>query len=145
VLAFVFQDEAQPDYHLPNFNEKPEDSYKTDLNLLKSDLNAYKGLYRGVMFQVGEKVFSKSFKEFVENAWQGKDYLKDLNLKKYHWKENKSNINNKKGVVFIDEYNAKIDGSPEYYLDLIFKASEKAGINLDSYQGGLRDGKHLQD
>lgn len=145
VLAFVFQDEAQPDYHLPNFNEKPEDSYKTDLNLLKSDLNAYKGLYRGVMFQVGEKVFSKSFKEFVENAWQGKDYLRDLNLKKYHWKENRSNINNKKGVVFIDEYNAKIDGSPEYYLDLILKASEKAGINLDSYQGGLRDGKYIQN
>ena len=83
VLAIVFQDEAQPDYHLPNFNKSPEGHYKEDLNKLKSNLNGRKGIYRGIMFQVGEKNFSRSFKEFVENAWQGQGYLKSDNLKKY--------------------------------------------------------------
>mgnify|MGYP001474323001 CR=1 FL=1 len=36
VLAIAFQDEAQPDYHLPNFNKTPEGHYKHDLNKLKS-------------------------------------------------------------------------------------------------------------
>jgi hypothetical protein len=144
VLAFVFQDEAQPAYHLPNFNKKPEEVYKEDLGALKSELEKYKGLYRGVMFQVGEKVFSKSFKQFVENAWQGQGYLKDLNLKKYHWQDNTSNIKNKKGVVFIDEYNTKINGTPQYYLDLIFKASKKAGIDLSEYKAGLTDGEDVR-
>jgi hypothetical protein len=35
VLALVFQDEAQPAYHLPNFNRKPEDHYMDDLADLK--------------------------------------------------------------------------------------------------------------
>ena len=26
-IGSCFQDEAQPDYHLPNFNRKPEDNY----------------------------------------------------------------------------------------------------------------------
>ena len=52
VLAVVFQDEAQPAYHLPNFNKSPESNYLDDLNKLKSNLNKHKGLYRGIMFQV---------------------------------------------------------------------------------------------
>ncbi|MEJ6523462.1 MAG: DUF5011 domain-containing protein, partial [Opitutales bacterium] len=66
VLALVFQDEAQPAYHLPNFNRKPEEHYMDDLNDLRSGLNGYGGLYRGIMFQVDRgKTFAKSFKEFV--------------------------------------------------------------------------------
>ncbi len=140
VLAIVFQDEAQPDYHLPNFNRRPESHYKEDLNKLKSNLNERKGIYRGIMFQVGEKNFSRSFKEFLENAWQGKGYLKSDNLKKYYWQGNKSNINKKEGVVFSDEYHTKTEGDPSYYMDLIFKASEKIGIDLKSYGSGLKDG-----
>ena len=144
VLAFVFQDEAQPDYHLPNFNKKPEEAYEQDLNTLKSGLLNHKGLFRGVMFQVGEEVFSKSFKEFVENAWQGQGYLSQSNLKKYYWQENRSEIQNKTGIVFSDEYHAKDNGTPEYYLDLIFNASKKVGINLDRYKGGLTDGNYIK-
>ena len=43
VLAIVFQDEAQPDYHMPNFNKSPEDHYLKDLNQLKfSKWNAHR-------------------------------------------------------------------------------------------------------
>ena len=67
VLAFVFQDEAAPAYHLPTFNKKPQDHYSQDLQSLKAGLNRYGGLYRGVMFQVDRgKTFARSFKEFVE-------------------------------------------------------------------------------
>ena len=84
VLAIAFQDEAQPAYHLPNFNKKPEDHYIDDIGKLKSSLNGYNGVYRGVMFQVDRgKTFAKSFKEFVGNAFQGKGYLESNNLKKY--------------------------------------------------------------
>jgi len=144
VLAFVFQDEAQPSYHLPNFNKNPEENYTKDLNQLKSKLDSHKGLYRGIMFQVGDKVFSRSFKEFVENAWQGQGYLKDDNLKKYHFLENRSEIKNKSGIVFSDEYHAQDNGSPEYYLKLIFDASKKVGIDLNAYSAGLTDGKHIK-
>ena len=143
-MAFVFQDEAQPSYHLPNFNKNPEENYTKDLNQLKSKLDSHKGLYRGIMFQVGDKVFSRSFKEFVENAWQGQGYLKDDNLKKYHFLENRSEIKNKSGIVFSDEYHAQDNGSPEYYLKLIFDASKKVGIDLNAYSAGLTDGKHIK-
>ena len=76
MLALVFQDEAQPAYHLPNFNRKPEDHYIDDLKVLQKELNGYGGLYRGIMFQVDRgKTFAKSFKEFVGNAWRGDGYL----------------------------------------------------------------------
>ena len=143
VLAIVFQDEAQPDYHLPNFNKGPEGHYKEDLNKLKSNLNGRKGIYRGIMFQVGEKNFSRSFKEFVENAWQGEGYLKSDNLKKYHWQDNRSSIEKKEGVVFSDEYHARTEGDPQYYMDLIFDAAKKIGIDLNSYEAGLTDGKKV--
>jgi len=107
VLALVFQDEAQPAYHLPNFNRKPEDHYMDDLNDLKKGLNGYGGLYRGIMFQVDRgKTFAKSFKEFVENAWRGDGYLSGAgeNLKPYYWQENGDNIRNRDGIVFSDEY-----------------------------------------
>ena len=143
VLAIVFQDEAQPDYHLPNFNKGPEGHYKEDLNKLKSNLNGRKGIYRGIMFQVGEKNFSRSFKEFVENAWQGQGYLKSDNLKKYYWQDNKSNIKNKEGVVFSDEYHTRTEGDPQYYMNLIFDAAKKIGIDLNSYEAGLTDGKKV--
>ena len=71
MLALVFQDEAQPAYHLPNFNRKPEDHYIDDLKVLQKELNGYGGLYRGIMFQVDRgKTFAKSFKEFVGNAYE---------------------------------------------------------------------------
>ena len=64
VLALAFQDEAAPDYHLPNFNKVPQDAYSSDLDKLKTGLNGYAGVYRGVMFQVDRgRTFSKSFKE----------------------------------------------------------------------------------
>lgn len=143
VLAVVFQDEAQPDYHLPNFNKKPEDHYSDDLQNLKASLNGYQGLYRGVMFQVGDKVFSKSFKEFVENAWRGEGYLKNENLSKYYWQENKNNIARKNGVVFSDEYHANPTGDSKYYLDLIFSAAKKVGLDLNIQAAGLTDGKKV--
>jgi len=145
VLALVFQDEAQPVYHLPNFNKKPEEHYLDDLNKLKSNLNNHRGLYRGVMFQVDRgKTFAKSFKEFVECALQGKGYLEGDNLKKYYWEENRNHIKNKDGIVFSDEYHAKDEGNPQYYLDLIFKASKKVGLDLNIYGAGNTDGKYIK-
>ena len=143
VLALVFQDEAQPAYHLPTFNKKPQDHYSKDLQNLKAGLNRYGGLYRGVMFQVDRGgTFAKSFKEFVECAWQGSGYLKNSNLKKYYWQENKRNIEQKEGIVFSDEYHAKDSGDPQYYLELIMAAAQKVGLNLQAQGGGLRDGRY---
>ena len=143
VLALVFQDEAQPAYHLPNFNKKPEDHYMDDLGKLKNKLNGYGGLYRGIMFQVDRgKTFAKSFKEFVGNTFQGTGYLKSANLKKYYWQDNQSNIKNKNGVIFSDEYHAKDSGDPQYYMDLILNASKKIGIDLKARGAGLTDGRY---
>jgi hypothetical protein len=145
VLAVAFQDEAQPSYHLPNFNKKPEGDYLDDLKVLKSKLNSHDGIYRGIMFQVDRgKTFAKSFKEFVSNSFQGKGYLKNRNLKEYYWQSNPSDIRQKKGIVFSDEYHAKDDGTPQYYLDLLFKASKKVGLDLNTYGAGLTDGKKVQ-
>ena len=146
VLAIAFQDEAAPDYHLPNFNKKPQDAYSHDLSGLKNGLNDYNGLYRGIMFQVDRgRVFSKSFKEMVECAWNGEGYLSKENLKKYHRDNNLSNIKNKQGIVFSDEYHARSEGNPQYYLDLIFKASKRVGLDLDIYGAGLKDGKYTKN
>jgi hypothetical protein len=143
VLALVFQDEAQPAYHLPNFNKKPEDHYMDDLSKLKNKLSGYGGLYRGIMFQVDRgKTFAKSFKEFVGNAFQGTGYLEKENLKKYYYQDNQSNIKNKNGIVFSDEYHAKDEGDPQYYMDLILNASKKIGIDLKATGAGLTDGKY---
>ena len=143
VLALVFQDEAQPSYHLPNFNKKPEDHYIDDLTKLKNKLNGYNGLYRGIMFQVDRgNTFAKSFKEFVGNAFQGTGYLENQNLKKYYYQNNRSNIQNKKGIVFSDEYHAKDEGDPQYYMNLILNASKKIGIDLKARGAGLTDGKY---
>jgi hypothetical protein len=143
VLALVFQDEAAPAYHLPTFNKKPQDQYSKDIVKLKASLNGYGGVYRGVMFQVDRgKTFAKSFKEFVESAWRGEGYLKTSNLKKYYRDNNTHHIKNKDGVVFSDEYHAADSGDPQYYLDLIFAASKKIGLDLDIYGAGITDGKY---
>ena len=93
------------------------------------------------MFQVDRgKTYAKSFKEFVENSWQGSGYLAGHNLKKYYWEENKHHIDNKDGIVFSDVYHTKDEGSPQYYLDLIFEASQKVGLDLNIYGAGLTDG-----
>jgi hypothetical protein len=144
VLALVFQDEAQPAYHLPNFNRKPEDHYMDDLKDLKKGLNGYGGLYRGIMFQVDRgKTFAKSFKEFVENAWRGDGYLSGAgeNLKPYYWQENGDNIRNRDGIVFSDEYHVNSEGDPAYYMNLIMEASRKIGLDLGRYGGGQEDGR----
>lgn len=143
VLAVVFQDEAQPAYHLPNFNKKPEDHYMDDLGKLKASLNGYGGVYRGVMFQVDRgKTFARSFKEFVGNAFNGEGYLKSDNLKKYHRDNNTNHVKNRDGIIFSDEYHAKDSGDPQYYLDLIFNASKRVGLDLDIYGAGLTDGMY---
>jgi len=131
VLAVVFQDEAQPAYHMPNFNRKPEDRYLNDLNSLKSSLGGHTGLYRGIMLQVDRgNTFARSFKEFVENSWQGKGYLEGHNLKKYYWENNKHHIDNKDGIVFSDVYHVKDEENPSYYLNLIFEAAKRVGVDL---------------
>ena len=141
VLALVFQDEAQPVYHMPNFNRVPEDKYLEDLSALKSSLSGHTGLYRGIMLQVDRgKTFARSFKEFVENSWRGDGYLKKDNLKKYYWEDNQHHIKNKDGIVFSDVYHVKDEGDPAYYLNLIFEASKKVGLNLRRSGGGLVDG-----
>ena len=146
VLAVVFQDEAQPAYHLPNFNKKPEDHYIDDLGKLKASLNGYGGVYRGVMFQVDRgKTFARSFKEFVGNAFNGEGYLESDNLKRYHRDNNTDYIKNRNGVIFSDEYHAKDSGDPQYYLDLIFNAAQRVGLDLNIYGAGLTDGKHNND
>ena len=95
------------------------------------------------MFQVDRgRTFAKSFKEMVECAWRGEGYLATENLKKYYWEENSHHIKNKDGIVFSDVYHAKDSGDPQYYLNLIFQASEKVGLDLDIYGAGLKDGKH---
>lgn len=142
VLAIAFQDEASPDYHLPNFNKVPQSSYSYDIGKLKASLNGYKGLYRGIMFQVDRgRTFSKSFKELVECAWNGEGYLSKENLKRYHRDDNQHLINTKRGVVFSDEYHAKSESDPEYYLKLIFDASKRIGLDLNSQGSGLSDGR----
>ena len=143
VIALVFQDEAQPDYHMPNFNKKPEDKYQEDLNVLKRGLGGYGGLYRGIMFQVDRgRTYAKSFKEFVENAWRGEGYLSGSNLKRYYWEENRHHIKNHDGIVFSDVYHVKDKAEPQYYMDLIFEATRKVGIDLQKYGGGLEDGNY---
>ena len=143
MLAVAFQDEAAPDYHLPNFNKVPQNYYSKDLSELKTSLRGYTGLYRGIMFQVDRgRTFSKSFKEMVECAWNGEGYLSEENLKKYHRTNSLHHIRNKDGIVFSDEYHAKSEGDPEYYLNLIFEASKKVGLDLNIYGAGLTDGKH---
>ena len=143
VLAIAFQDEAQPAYHLPNFNKRPEEFYLDDLNNLKASLDGYDGVYRGVMFQVDRgKTFAKSFKEFVGNAFRGEGYLQSDSLKRYYKDNNTVNIKNKDGVVFSDEYHAKDSGTPQYYLDLILDASSKIGLDLQNHAGGLTDGTY---
>jgi hypothetical protein len=145
VLALVFQDEAQPAYHLPNFNRKPEDHYMDDLKDLRQGLNGYGGLYRGIMFQVDRgKTFAKSFKEFVENAWRGDGYLSGAgeNLKPYYWQENSDHIRNRDGIVFSDEYHVNSEGDPSYYMNLIMDASRKIGLDLGRYGGGQEDGRY---
>ena len=98
------------------------------------------------MFQVDRgKTFARSFKEFVENAFNGEGYLKGDNLKKYHRDNNTNYIKNRNGVIFSDEYHAKDSGDPQYYLDLIFRASKRIGLDLDIYGAGLTDGKHNSD
>ncbi len=145
VLALVFQDEAQPDYHLPNFNKKPEEHYMDDLKKLRGNLNGYGGLYRGIMFQVDRgKTFAKSFKEFVENAWQGEGYLKGAgqSLKPYYWRDNTNHIRNHNGIVFSDEYHVDSEGDPAYYMNLIMDASRKVGLDLGRYGGAEEDARY---
>ena len=146
VLAVAFQDEACPVYHLPTFNKGPAKHYLDDLGKLKASLNGYGGLYRGIIFQVNRgRTFSKSFKEFVECSWRGEGYLEAANLKKYYRDNNNHHIKNKDGVVFSDEYRTESEGDPQYYLDLIFKAAQRIGLDLDIYRGGLVDGKHYKE
>jgi hypothetical protein len=146
VLAIAFQDEAAPDYHLPNFNKVPQNKYSHDLSKLKNQLNEYNGLYRGVIFQVDRgKVFSKSFKEMVQFAWNGQGYLEQENLKKYHRDNNQQNIKNKNGIVFSDEYHARSEAEPQYYMDLILNASKRIGIDLQASGAGLTDGKYTKN
>lgn len=143
VLAIAFQDEAAPDYHLPNFNKVPQSAYSSDLGKLKTSLNSYKGLYRGIMFQVDRgRTFSTSFKEMMECAFNGEGYLHKENLKRYHRDDNQALIKTKRGVVFSDEYHARSEDSPEYYLELIFTAAKKIGLDLNSHSSGLSDGRH---
>jgi len=144
VLAIAFQDEAQPAYHLPNFNKQPEEHYLDDINELKASLDGYTGLYRGVMFQVDRgKTFAKSFKEFVNNSFKGEGYLESSNLKNYYRDNNTDNIRNKDGIVFSDEYHAKDSGDPTYYLNLILTAAKRVGLDLSVNSGRLTDGKNI--
>lgn len=146
VLAVAFQDEAQPVYHLPNFNKNPEKLYLDDLHELKQSLNHHDGVYRGVIIQVDRgKTFAKSFKEFVENSLQGKGYLVDDNLKRYHRDDNSDNIRNGTGVVFSDEYHASDAGDPDYYMNLLLNVSSRVGLDLQKHGGGLTDGTHTSN
>ena len=86
------------------------------------------------------KTFAISFNEFVGSAFRGEGYLEDSNLKKYYRDNNNHHIKNKDGVVFSDEYHAKDSGDPQYYMDLIFGAAKRVGIDLNIYRGGLTDG-----
>lgn len=134
VLAMVFQDEAQPDYHLPNFNRKPETNYLKDLNALRTKLNAHNGLYRGIMFQVDRgKTYAKSFKDFVRCAWRGEGYLANdgHNLRPYYFENNRGRVFEGTRVVFSDEYHANSEGSTEYYFKLILQAARKIGLELN--------------
>jgi hypothetical protein len=146
VLAIAFQDEAAPDYHLPTFNKIPQNHYSDDLNKLKANLNNHRGVYRGIMFQVDRgKTFAKSFKEFVECSWQGKGYLEGDSLKKYYWEDNLSHVKNKDGIVFSDVYHTKDEGDPQYYLNVIFEATKKIGLDLNIYGAGNTDGKYIKN
>lgn len=146
VLALVFQDEAGPEYHEPIKNTAPQNNYLQDLSGLKKSLNNHNGIYRGVMVQVDRgRTFSKPFKDFVESAWRGEGYLQKNHLKQYYIDNNMPHVKNKSGIVFSDEYHAKSEGTPEYYMNLLFKASKRIGIDLNIYGGGLKDGKQVRN
>lgn len=133
VLALVFQDEAQPDYHLPSFNKKPAGNYLVDLKSLQKNLEESDGFYRGIMFQVDRgKTFAKSYVEFVQNAWRGEGYLNGpgQSLKPYYWSENTNHIRNRSGVVFSDEYHLDSQNDPAYYLARIIEACKKVGLDF---------------
>jgi len=66
-------------------------------------------------------------------------------LKPYYWQENRHHIRNHDGIVFSDEYHLRSEGDPQYYLDSIFKAAQKVGLELGRYGGGLEDGKYVGD
>ena len=63
-------------------------------------------------------------------------------MKKYYYQDNQRNIQNKNGIVFSDEYHAKDEGDPHYYMDLILNASKKIGIDLKATGAGLTDGQY---
>ncbi len=144
VLAFVFQDEAGPEYHEPIKNTKVMNNYTEDLKQLRQRLNGYGGIYRGIMMQVDRgRTFSKPFVDFVESAWRGEGYLEGKpNLKPYYWMENRNHIRNRSGVVFSDMYHVKSESDPAYYMSKIFEASKKVGLDLGRYGGGLKDGRY---
>ena len=78
------------------------------------------------MLQVDRgRTFSKSFKEMVECAFNGEGYLENDNSKKYHRDNNQCLIRTKRGVVFSDEYHAKSEADPQYYMDLIIKVPNR--------------------
>ena len=144
VLALVFQDEAGPEYHEPIKNTAPQNNYIQDLSDLKKSLNGHKGIYRGIMVQVDRgRTFSKPFKDFVESAWRGEGYLSKNHLKQYYIDNNRPHVKNKSGIVFSDEYHAKSEGTPEYYMNLLFKAAKRAGLDLNNHGGGLKDGQAI--
>ncbi|MDC0156410.1 formylglycine-generating enzyme family protein [Verrucomicrobia bacterium] len=136
VLAFVFQEEAQPDYNLPSENKNPTTAYSSDLRLLQSKLTGRDpdDLYRGIMFQVDRgKTYAGSFKEFVTNAWQGKGYLAGAgqSLAQYHFSRNAGHVRNGNGIVFADEYHLKSESTPERILQRVKSVLLKVGIPLD--------------
>ena len=96
------------------------------------------------MFQVdrGTAGPARSFKEFVQNAWQGQGYLSGANLSKYHRDNHRHHIKNHDGIVFSDEYAVKDDADPRYYMDLILEASRRVGLDLQRFGGGVEDGKY---
>ena len=145
VLAIAFQFAAHPIYHKPNFNRKPKEEYLDDLKVLCEFLDGHNGFYRGIMLQTdrGGKIFAKGYKEFVQNAWQGKGYLSNdktksqqINLSKYYITNNEDLISSSSGVVFSDGYHIGSTQSQDYFLNLILNKSRELGLDLNILSNG---------
>jgi hypothetical protein len=126
IIALVFQDESEPDYHNPQYwsiNDTRKTGFDTDLATLRGRLNSYaENHYRGVLFHV------KSF-DFEAGGYT--DHFKALFKAVKYGSGQYSGTN---GLSDRNEFNYKFDvtngGTPEYYKDLIINALEELGFTI---------------
>jgi hypothetical protein len=126
IIALVFQDEAEPVYHDPQYwsiNDARKTGFNDDLAILRSRLDSYPAEhYKAVMFHV---------KSFDYEALGYTDHFKALLKAIKYGSGQYSGIN---GLSDRNEFNYKFDikngDTPEYYRDVIVNALEELGFTI---------------